>query len=461
MTMTDIPTQDQPPPPRAAGALDDVFERLHRSDVRRDTDNRWFGGVCSGIAARFGVDPLLIRAAAIALTIAGGVGVPVYLVLWLALPDTRGTVLVERAVRHGDAWAVVLGVVTALFVLGGLLSLGTGNDHWGGSLWLLVPVGLVVWLLVNRSRSGGHQAWGQATGYAPYPAPPGAPVPPPPPGGTPMSGPTSSFAPPASAMAAPVTAGTAPYGGGMPPAPTAGYRPWAPPPPPLPSAPPRPRRRRPSGYVGLVSLGLAAALVGLGVVLAGPLGFPGEPVLLGLVLALTGTSLVVLGLALTGRASGFSGFLTLALTIVTVVGALVAHSPAGTLGGAGDRTWAPTSTATPVSYSLGVGDATLDLTNLTDLTTPPAGAEPPHRVSVQIGAGSLRVEVPPGLDVRVENSVGAGTVSYGRPGALTRAPQNGDPGTEFTYDAVDGSGGTPDVVVTVEVGLGDVIIEEE
>ncbi|WP_158239839.1 PspC domain-containing protein [Phycicoccus duodecadis] len=458
--MTDTPTQDQSPPPRAAGALDDVFERLHRSDVRRDTDHRWFGGVCSGLAARFGVDPLLIRAAAIALTIAGGVGVPVYLVLWLALPDTRGTVLVERAVRHGDAWAVVLGVVTALFVVGGLLSLGTGNDHWGGSLWLLLPVGLVVWLLVNRSRSGGHQQWGEATGYAPYPAPPGAPVPPPPPGGTPMSGPTSSFAPPASAMAAPVTTGTAPYGSGMPAAPPTGYGPWAPPRPPLPPAPPRPRRRRPSGYVGLVSLGLAAALVGLGVVLAGPLGFPGEPVLLGLTLALAGTSLVVLGLALTGRASGFSGFLTVALTLATVFGVLVAHSPAG-VGGTGDRTWTPTAAVTPVTYTLGVGDATLDLTNLTDLTAAAPGADAPLRVSVQIGAGSLRIEVPPGLDVRVENSVGAGTVSYGRPGSLTQAPQNGDPGTDFTYDAVVGAGGTPDVVVTTEVGLGDITIEEQ
>lgn len=457
MTMTDTPTQDQAPPPRAAAALDDAFERLHRSEVRRDTDNRWFGGVCSGLAARFGVDPRLIRAAAIALTIAGGVGVPVYLVLWLALPDARGTVLVERAVRHGDAWAVVLAVMTALFVLGGLVSLGTGNDHWGGSLWLLLPVGLVVWLLVNRSRSGGRQAWGGPTGYAPHPASPGTPVPPPPPGGTPMSGPTSSFAPPAGAVATSVTTGPSAYGSGMPPAPPTAYRPMQPPPAPLPPVPPRPRRRRPSGYVGLVSLGLAAALVGLGVVLAGPLGFPGEPVLLGLTLALAVTSLVVLGLALTGRASGSSGFLTLALTAITVVGVLVAHSPAG-IGGTGERTWTPTAADTPVTYSLGVGDATLDLASL---TPPPGGADRPRRISVQIGAGSLRIEVPPGLDVRVENSVGAGTVSYGRPGSLTQAAQNGDPGTDFTYGAASGAGGTPDVVVTAEVGLGDVTIEEQ
>ena len=69
--MTESSTS-QMPPTGTPTALDDGLARLRRSSVRRDTDRRWFGGVCAGVAARFDVDPLLIRAAAIALTIAGG-----------------------------------------------------------------------------------------------------------------------------------------------------------------------------------------------------------------------------------------------------------------------------------------------------------------------------------------------------------------------------------------------------
>ena len=144
--MTDTFAQ-QDTPPRGPSALDDAFTRLRSSTVHRDTDRRWFGGVCAGIAARFDVDPLLIRAGAIALTIAGGLGIALYLVLWLLLPDGRGTVLAERGLRHGDGWAVLLGVVTGLFVLGSLVSYLGGGDGVGGPLWLLVPVGVAVWLL--------------------------------------------------------------------------------------------------------------------------------------------------------------------------------------------------------------------------------------------------------------------------------------------------------------------------
>ena len=79
----------QTPPPGGPSVVDEQLERLRRSSIRRDTDRRWFGGVCAGIARRFDVDPLLIRAAAIVLTVAGGIGLPVYLVLWLLLPDAR------------------------------------------------------------------------------------------------------------------------------------------------------------------------------------------------------------------------------------------------------------------------------------------------------------------------------------------------------------------------------------
>ncbi|QNN49862.1 PspC domain-containing protein [Phycicoccus endophyticus] len=167
--MTQSSTTSTPPGGSGPGVLDDGLARLRGSGIRRDADRRWFGGVCAGLAAHYGVDPLLIRAAAIVLTIAGGIGVPVYLLLWLLLPDARGEVIAERALRHGDAWAVVLALVTGVVVLGVLLSFLHDGSAWGAPLWLLVPVGLVGWFLATRSRGTSSP-----TGTVPPPPPAGS-----------------------------------------------------------------------------------------------------------------------------------------------------------------------------------------------------------------------------------------------------------------------------------------------
>ncbi|WP_188744882.1 PspC domain-containing protein, partial [Phycicoccus endophyticus] len=175
--MTQSSTTSTPPGGSGPGVLDDGLARLRGSGIRRDADRRWFGGVCAGLAAHYGVDPLLIRAAAIVLTIAGGIGVPVYLLLWLLLPDARGEVIAERALRHGDAWAVVLALVTGVVVLGVLLSFLHDGSAWGAPLWLLVPVGLVGWFLATRSRGTSSP-----TGTVPPPPPAGSAQSVPPPG---------------------------------------------------------------------------------------------------------------------------------------------------------------------------------------------------------------------------------------------------------------------------------------
>lgn len=241
-----------------------------------------------------------------------------------------------------------------------------------------------------------------------------------------------------------------PYGGT--PTPPVPPRPIAPQPPPV---PPAPRRRRPSGFVGLVTLGLVIALVGLGVAVADPLGFSGEPVVLGLALALAGASAVVLGLGATGRASGFSGFLVIVLGLTTVFATLVSHIP--TTNGMGDRVWTPTTTSLPATYHLGVGDAQLDLAGLATLE---AGATP-ATIDVSLGAGELRVVVPEGLDVRVENQVGVGDVSHEvRTATGSTTTVDDRSGTDYTQDVTIGDG-TPVLVVSAEIGIGDVVIIEE
>lgn len=45
------------------------------------------GGVCAGLGRYFGVGPLLIRLLFIAITLAMGSGVFLYVVLWILIPD--------------------------------------------------------------------------------------------------------------------------------------------------------------------------------------------------------------------------------------------------------------------------------------------------------------------------------------------------------------------------------------
>jgi phage shock protein PspC (stress-responsive transcriptional regulator)/anti-sigma28 factor (negative regulator of flagellin synthesis) len=55
----------------------------------RDTHDAMFAGVSSGLSAYFGVDIWLVRVAFIIATIAWGIGIPIYIVLWLLVPEAK------------------------------------------------------------------------------------------------------------------------------------------------------------------------------------------------------------------------------------------------------------------------------------------------------------------------------------------------------------------------------------
>ena len=56
----------------------------------RNSEDEVVGGVCSGIAAYFGVeDPLWVRLIFVLLAISGGFGIPAYLILWAIVPKAE------------------------------------------------------------------------------------------------------------------------------------------------------------------------------------------------------------------------------------------------------------------------------------------------------------------------------------------------------------------------------------
>lgn len=83
--------------------LDQVWEGLRRTGIRRPRDDRWFGGVCSGTARRIGVDPVLLRVALVLLLLLGGAGVVAYAAALVLLPDEDGRIELERAAYEAPA----------------------------------------------------------------------------------------------------------------------------------------------------------------------------------------------------------------------------------------------------------------------------------------------------------------------------------------------------------------------
>ena len=55
--------------------------------LRRPAEGRFAAGVAAGLAAYFDVDAVFIRIAFVALTLMGGLGVPLYVAGWLLIPD--------------------------------------------------------------------------------------------------------------------------------------------------------------------------------------------------------------------------------------------------------------------------------------------------------------------------------------------------------------------------------------
>ena len=60
--------------------------------LRRSNTDKMIAGVCAGLARYFRVDPVLTRLAMVGLVFAGGIGLPLYLILWLTMPLEEGPI---------------------------------------------------------------------------------------------------------------------------------------------------------------------------------------------------------------------------------------------------------------------------------------------------------------------------------------------------------------------------------
>ena len=467
-----------PPGPQPTG-MDGFFASIRRTGLFR-TDERWIGGVAGGLAARLGIDPLIVRGLFGIGALLGGIGLVLYGVGWLLMPEQRDGRIHLQQLFRGDFDAAVIGGF-ALLLIGFAFP---DNWHWmgwgdGGGWWrglvVLAVIGMLVAVIVSSSSKGrtGPSAPGRAgvPGYAPPPP----------------AGPTTtlrSVGPQQYPASVPPAAVRRPEGTTMYPAPPApgvphtappqGGTPWpAPPVPPvppyraMPPVPPLPPQRpfpvggpvtslprtKPSGpgsrVVGIV---VALGLLTLASLLyAEREGFYDGPVLLttaAAVVILCGIGIAVSGLL--GRTSGGLGAIAL-ITILVVAPVTAAadfsFDPDGAF--AGDGRFTPrTVEAAEDGYSWMVGDVTIDLTEL-----PPGTA---MDIPLDMGAGDVLVIVPEDEAYTARVRVGAGDMNWLGETVVSGV---GNGWQTFDSEAVE-AGAEPTMELEINIGAGKLTVEE-
>jgi len=414
--------------------LDRFFNALRGIGIRRRTDDKWIAGVCSGLADRLNIDPVIVRAGLVLLSILGGAGISIYLVAWALLPNDRDEIMAQRALRDGDGGGVVLLVLAALAVFGGSLFAGpwwSGSSGWGFP-WGLVFIGLLIWWLVRRSGNrpdADQRVMAQRTGTPGMPAASPAatgswstPSTQPPPTGSPVV-PRTQVLPQAQTQVIPKT-----------------------------PTPKKIGRRSGGPLLALLAIGLALATYGSLVWAGNAFGWVGDHHTIAFAGALAATGLLMVVLGIAGWRAGFVTFLAVVLAITAWTSSMV---PTGIqLGGrVGDATWTPTSVSSSDNYHLGVGNGVLDLSGL------PADGLSGARLPAYVGLGELEVRVPEGLTVQVVGHVGLGEILL--PGESQNGTgSGGQGGSDVSRSTLIGDGPV-EVVVDAGVGVGQLTVVKE
>ena len=173
-----MPTTTPPTIPPAPTAGHRFFDWMRGLGITREPG--WIGGVCAGVAARLGIDPIIVRGIAVVVAVLGGPALLLYAAAWLLLPDQENRIHLERLLR-GEFYGAIAGI--GALVLVSLLPFSQGfwfagpwfwdGPYWGASvfrvLWTLAIIGSAVWLVIwlaTRQRPRGVPAQGGSSPFA-------------------------------------------------------------------------------------------------------------------------------------------------------------------------------------------------------------------------------------------------------------------------------------------------------
>ncbi|WP_323959145.1 PspC domain-containing protein [Arthrobacter sp. JZ12] len=368
--------------------------------------DRWIGGVTTGIAARTGLDPTLTRGIFVVLAIFGGIGLLLYGVAWALLPEPDGRIHAESAGRGSWTSGMTGALIVTLLGLWRPEARVFGNTGGFGAFvwslfWIALAIFIVYWIsTAHRKKNDGGSSPADsspagsaaASSYSP---------------GTSYTVPTSTAEAPS---ASPRTSPTA-------------SMPFPPPPPTIPvKTPPKPAAPRPSGADVAVFLGGALFLGALVLVLDHldvlALGVNAIPVALATGLVVIGLGIILLGVR--GRSSGALGF----LAAIGIAAALIS-STSPTTGNwvvADESAWTNATGNPSEGYSVVAGQGRVDLTGIENLTEDVV-------VPIHAAAGNVGVLVSEDVPVEVRSRMALGSIDLVTPGDSTSLGGIWQPGT--------------------------------
>ena len=424
-------------PKRPGTSGDSFFQSIRGLAVVR-TDERWVGGVASGVAKRFGVDPLIVRGLWAVSLLFAGIGLIFYGVAWALLPEERdGRIHAQEMVRGNFDVALAGAGILVLsgFGWGGMSFLAFGSvGGWffgwmRGLLWLAALILAILTItFLNKNK---HTWRSQPAGGNPY---------------SPHDGVPAAASPRDGSHAAPGYngAGPLPYGGPQP-------QPWVP----VPLGP----------KVASAGMSLVGIVLGVWVLaVAGLLLAQRAGAVSGSVFLLSLGMLVVL-CALGVAVSGFRGRKGSPLGAIAVV-ALILSLPTGAMittgfdfsdaahSGFGEGTFTPTTLAEAEDgFAMLAGEWTIDLRELPDHTGLVT-------VPVTMAAGDLTITIPSGTPWTVDYRIAAGALNITTPNGTVARAGLLNPENSFSNHLVD-DGAAPTLELTVRAAAGQVTIIEE
>ena len=434
-----------PPPGSNPNPGQPASGRFDLRQLRRSRDDRMIGGVCGGLGRYVGIDPIIFRIVLAALAIFGGIGLLLYALCWLLIPDDGTDVSELHRLFQGRPSPAPIIAAIVVGVLG-VITVTEVAYHRRGRFEVLLIVVAVIAVIAMTGRSRGVPP-----ASAPFAPPPFSPPQPfygtPPPAAPPTETSTpqqfaaaqyaaSQYTPPQ--YAAPQYSAphyTAPLG------PPAGFSPsrpvYAPPTKP-------PKVPKPPSFLGPIVISVGVVVVGVLFALDASHAIELSAQ------AIFATSLLIVGLALVvGTWIGRARVLIAAGAVLAIALVIVAAIDIPLRGGIGSRFYAPASAADiPTTYDLGIGRDSIDLSGLNL-----AGKH--VLVTSSVGIGELDVVVPQNVKLVVRGRAGTGDVNID--GDHTGGS---DVDRSLTLPAI----GTPvagEIDLDLRVGLGRVFVDRE
>lgn len=104
----------------------------------RNKSQKIFGGVCGGLGDYFGMDPVWFRIGFVVLALGGGLGILIYLLMWLIVPERPADYEPVPGVRTSVNGAAVIGIV--LMSAGTIALVNTVAPWLGQYFWPIILV---------------------------------------------------------------------------------------------------------------------------------------------------------------------------------------------------------------------------------------------------------------------------------------------------------------------------------